>query len=161
MWSMGRGMSEGGGSVPHVTDETMTRIGAAMAQDPDEARRLLTEIWDDDGADALHRVAVAHYLADLQAEPDDELAWDLRALAAADAVTDDRVSTAGIAAPVRAFYPSLHLNLAESYRKVGDLAAARDQLARGRASVDALPDDGYGQMIRRGLDDLAARLGES
>jgi hypothetical protein len=139
----------------------MARIGAAMAQGPDDARRLLAEIWADDGADALHRVAVAHHLADLQSDPHDELAWDRRALAAADAVTDDRVEAAGIAAPVRAFYPSLHLNLGESFRKVGDLAAARDQLARGRASVDALPDDGYGRLIRTGLDDLAARLGES
>jgi hypothetical protein len=156
-----RNMSEDGGSVPHVTDETMARIGAAMAQGPDEARRLLAEIWDDDGADALHRVAVAHYLADLQTDPHDELAWDRRALAEAEAVTDDRARAAGVLAPVRAFYPSLHLNLGESYRKVGDLAAARDHLARGRASVDTLPDDGYGQMIRTGLDALAARLGES
>ena len=154
-------MSEGGGSVPPVTDETMARIGAAMAQGPDDARRLLAEIWDDDGADALHRVAVAHYLADLQGDPHDELAWDRRALAEADALTDDRVDAAGVATPVRAFYPSLHLNLGESLRKVGDLAAARDQLARGRGSVDALPDDGYGRLIRTSLDDLAARLGES
>ena len=67
----------------------MARIGAAMAQGPDEARRLLAAIWDD-GPDALRRVAVAHYLADLQTDPHDELAWDRRALAEAEAVTDDR-----------------------------------------------------------------------
>src|SRR5687767_9141131 len=115
-------MSAGGGSVPHVTDETMARIGAAVAQGPDDARRLRAVLCADDGARPLHRVAVAHYLADLQSDPHDELAWDRRALAAADAVTDDRVDAAGIAAPVRAFYPSLHLNLGESFRKVGDLA---------------------------------------
>ncbi|GAA0848445.1 hypothetical protein ACFQVD_05905 [Streptosporangium amethystogenes subsp. fukuiense] len=29
---------------------------------------------------------------------------------------------------------------------------------RGRASVDALGDDGYGQLIRQGVDRLADRL---
>jgi hypothetical protein len=119
---------------------------------------VLTEIWNDPAADALHRVAVAHYLADLQSDPHEELRWDERALAVADGVTDERAAAAGVTAPVRAFYPSLHLNLGESYRKVGDVAAAREQLARGRASVDALPDDGYGQLVRGGLDGLAARL---
>jgi hypothetical protein len=148
----------GGDTVPDVTDETMARIGAAMAEGPDVARRVLGEIWRDPAADALHRVAVAHHLADLQDDPRAELAWDQRALAAAEGVSDERVRAAGVGAPVRAFYPSLHLNLGESYRKVGDLDAAREHLARGRACAGALDDDGYGRMIRAGLDDLAARL---
>ncbi|MEV6862819.1 hypothetical protein AB0M44_17695 [Streptosporangium subroseum] len=65
---------------------------------------------------------------------------------------------AGIASPVRGFYPSLHLNLGEAYRKLGDLGHARDHLERGRAAIDALGDDGYGKMIRAGLEGLADRL---
>lgn len=41
----------------------------------------------------------------------------------------------------------------------GDRAVAREQLARGRVAADALGDDGYGRMIRAGLDRLADRLG--
>jgi hypothetical protein len=136
----------------------MARIGAAMAEGPDVARKVLAEIWDDPAADALHRVAVAHHLADLQTDPAEGLRWDERALAVADGVTDERARAAGVSASVRAFYPSLHLNLGESYRKVGDIAAAREQLALGRACVDELADDGYGQLVRGGLDGLAARL---
>jgi hypothetical protein len=61
---------------------------------------------------------------------------------------------------VAAFYPSLHLNLGEDYRKLGDAAAARRHLELGLAAVDTLPDDDYGAMIRGGLHGLAQRLGD-
>ncbi|MGH3916560.1 MAG: tetratricopeptide repeat protein, partial [Pseudonocardiaceae bacterium] len=60
--------------------------------------------------------------------------------------------------PVRGFYPSLQLNLGECYRKLGDLDRAREHLQLGRAAVHALEDDGYGRMIKKGLDSLADRL---
>jgi len=41
---------------------------------------------------------------------------------------------------------------------VGQDDLARDHLDRGRASVEALGNDGYGQMIKDGLDRLADRL---
>jgi hypothetical protein len=59
---------------------------------------------------------------------------------------------------VAAFYPSLHLNLGEDYRKLGDLAIARRHLELGRAAAARLGDDPYGSMIRAGLDGLAERL---
>jgi hypothetical protein len=52
----------------------------------------------------------------------------------------------------------LHLNLGEGYRKLGDGARAREHLDRGLAAVDTLPDDGYGRIIRGGLEGLAQRL---
>ena len=57
-----------------------------------------------------------------------------------------------------AFYPSLHLNLGECYRKLGDLEVAREHLKRGQAAVGELGDDGYGRMIKGGLERLADRL---
>jgi hypothetical protein len=62
--------------------------------------------------------------------------------------------TAGVAA----MYPSLHLNLADCHRRLGDLDRARDHLAQGQAAAGALPDDGYGQLIRGGLDRLAEQV---
>jgi hypothetical protein len=100
-------------------------------------------------------------MADVQDDVQEELAWDLRALEAADLTTDDRASQAGVAGPVAGFYPSLHLNLAECYRKLGEPEAARDHLRRGQAAVEALPEDGYGRMIKDGLNRLDERLQRS
>jgi hypothetical protein len=80
------------------------------------------------------------------------------ALEAADALTDERARQAGAAGSVAGFYPSLHLDLGEAYRRLGDLERACDHLNRGRAARDALGDDGYGRLVKRGLDGLANRL---
>ncbi len=148
-----------------VADNTMARIGRGieLSQRGDRAaaRGLFAEIWDDIGGeagDAFHRCALAYSMADVQDEAHEELMWDLRALAAADAITDDRAADAGVAAPVAAFYPSLHLNLGECFRKVGDLERAREHLRRGQRALPSLADDGYGRLVRSGLDRLAERL---
>jgi hypothetical protein len=145
-------------------DEIVVAVAEAAALghggDRAAARRALEELWGRVGpdGDALRRCAVAHALADVCDDPVDEVAWDERALAAADDITDERARDAGATGPVAAFYPSLHLNLGEGYRKLGDDARARQHLARGLAAVDALPDDGYGRLIRGGLTGLAERL---
>jgi len=148
-------------------DPTMARVAEAVELGQTgratEARELFAQIWAELGPDGdpLHRVTVAHHMADLQEDPHEELAWDLRALDAVDGVTDQRAADAGATGPVAAFYPSLHLNLGEDYRKIGDAEAARRHLELGQAAAGALPDDGYGQMIRGGLEGLAQRLGEA
>ena len=58
------------------------------------------------------------------------------------------------------FYPSLHLNLADVYRRLGGGPQARRHLALAQAAVGALDDDGYGRMIREGIARCAARLAE-
>ncbi|MEU2663830.1 tetratricopeptide repeat protein [Micromonospora sp. DT46] len=59
---------------------------------------------------------------------------------------------------VAALYPSLHLNLGECYRKLGDLGRARECLQRAQAGIGALGDDAYAQLIKGGLDRLAQEL---
>ncbi|MBK3584812.1 hypothetical protein JHN49_14165, partial [Streptomyces sp. MBT57] len=67
-------------------DAVMTRIGQAVmllhGGDREEARNRFGLLWAELGADgdALHRCTLAHYMADTQDDPGDELAWDLRAL---------------------------------------------------------------------------------
>jgi hypothetical protein len=146
-------------------DATMTRIGKGIELNQHgeggAARAVFAQIWSDIGeesGDPFHRCALAHSMADVQDDVHDELVWDLRALEAADLITDKRAAQAGVTSPVAGFYPSLHLNLGECYRKLGDLDRARDQLQRGQAAVVALGDNGYGQMIKRGLDRLDERL---
>ncbi len=110
-------------------DETMSRIGQGMELsqrgERAAARQLFAEVWSDIGGESgipLHRCALAHSMADVQDEVRDELVWDLKALEAADLITDERAAQAGVA---------------------------------------ALGGDGYGRMIRGGLDRLDERLRSS
>lgn len=147
-------------------DEVMSRISAAIERsqsgDREGARQRFSELWTElspDG-DPFHRCTLAHYMADVQDDPREELLWDLRALEAAELVTDERARQFHATLSIRGFHPSLHLNLAEDYRKLGDVARAREHVARARASAEALGEDGHGQMIRAGIERLARRLSE-
>jgi tetratricopeptide (TPR) repeat protein len=139
-------------------------IKLSQSGNREAARCLFSEVWEQIGGergDPFHRCALAHWMADVQDEVRDELRWDQRALEAADLLTDERAAAAGVKSPVAGFYPSLHLNLGECYRKLGDHDQARQHLEAGLAAVDALLDDGYGHMISGGLQRLAQRLHES
>jgi hypothetical protein len=157
-------MTTTGDDRPAVPDPVMARIGEAVALAHQgrraECRAALDALWAEIGADGdpLHRCALAHHLADVQDDPREELAWDLRALAAAESLTDERTAAAGAIGPVAAFFPSLHLNLGEDHRKLGDVAAARRHLELGRQAAATLGDDAYGAMIKGGLESLAERL---
>ncbi|KIF66320.1 tetratricopeptide repeat protein [Streptomyces sp. AcH 505] len=139
-------------------DTVMTRIGQAVmllhGGDREEARNRFGAIWAEIGeaGEALHRCTLAHYMADTQDDPGDELAWDLRALTAA----------RGDSSAVRAFYPSLHLNLAADYVKLQRPEAARVHLDRARSASDALGDgpsgDGHDEGVRTAIDRLERRL---
>jgi hypothetical protein len=149
----------------------MSRIGQVVilhhAGDREEARHRFLALWAEigEGGDPLHRCTLAHYLADTQDDPFDELAWDLRALTAAEELTDDGLAEgrgpwhAGELA-VRALYPSLHLNLAADYVKLGRADAARAHLRRARGAADALGDDSYGDGVRAAISRLELRLGD-
>ncbi|NKZ93720.1 hypothetical protein GS966_28750, partial [Rhodococcus hoagii] len=109
--------------------------------------------------DPLHRCTLAHYLADLHDDPAQALVWDVRALDAADGLTDDRARQHHASLEVRGFYPSLHLNLADNFRRLGSFDAARAHLDAAVGYLDALGADAYGAMIRAALDEVAADIG--
>lgn len=147
-------------------DAMMTRIGQAVmlhhGGDREEAQGRFLGLWSEIGeeGDPLHRCTLAHYMADTQEDPSDELAWDLRALSAADELTDKRLHEHHDSIAVRGFYPSLHLNLAADYAKLGRPEAARNHIRRARGAVGALGDDGYGDGVRAAIGRLELRLGE-
>ncbi|MGJ5945261.1 hypothetical protein [Streptomyces caviscabies] len=165
-------------------DAVMTRIGQAImllhGGDREEARNRFGALWSELGADgdALHRCTLAHYMADTQDDPGDELAWDLRALTAAEGLrAAEGAGTSdvpgGAEGPdggpvaehpdipaVRAFYPSLHLNLAADYLKLQRPESARIHLQRARAAAESLADDGYGGGVRAAIDRLELRMRE-
>ncbi|WP_369213882.1 hypothetical protein [Streptomyces flavofungini] len=147
-------------------DAMMTRIGQAVmlhhGGDREEAQGRFLGLWGEIGEDGdpLHRCTLAHYMADTQEDPSAELAWDLRALSAADELTDERLSEHHQSLAVRGFYPSLHLNLAADYVKLGRPAAARTHLRRARGAAGSLEDDGYGNGIKAALARLEREVGE-
>ncbi|MEW2069250.1 hypothetical protein [Streptomyces sp. NPDC007346] len=131
-------------------DAVMTRIGQAVmllhGGDREEARNRFGLLWSELGADgdALHRCTLAHYMADTQDDPGDELAWDLRALTAAEGLSGERPAEHPDSLAVQAFFPSLHLNLAADYLKLQRPDAARIHLRQARDAADALEDSGHG-----------------
>jgi hypothetical protein len=148
-----------------ITDPTIVRIGEAVQLshqgEREAARRLFAELWDEIGGeqgDPLHVCTLAHAMADVQDDVHEELVWDQRALAAADLLTDARVAEAGVTLPVAGLYPSLHLNLSECYRKLGDLGRAREHFQRAEDTIGALGDDEYGLMIKQGMEQIAEQL---
>ena len=149
-----------------ITDPILVRIGQGVQLHHGQgqraaARHVFAQIWDEIGGeqgDPLHVCVLAHAMADVQDDIHEELLWDQRALTAADQLTDDQLAQAGVALPVAGLYPSLHLNLGECYRRLGDLDRAREHLQRAQTGIDALGDDEYGQLIKSGLDRLAQLL---
>ncbi|MBN9734419.1 MULTISPECIES: hypothetical protein [unclassified Pseudonocardia] len=145
-------------------DIVMAGIGAAVeaghAGDTATARARFDALWARVGerGDPLHRCTLAHHAADVQDDPHAELRWDERALAAAAELTDDRARAHHASLQVAAFYPSLHLNLADVHRRLGADGPAREHLALARARTGALPDDGYGRMIRAAIERCGERL---
>jgi hypothetical protein len=124
------------------------------------ARERLIAVWERLGPDGdpLHRVSCAHFLADPQDDVGEELTGDERALAAVGDLTDERVQQHTAAMQVRGLMPSLHLNLADCHRRLGDPTRAREYLAEAERSVDALADDEYGRMLRGGLQHVGDAL---
>jgi len=148
-----------------ITDPTIVRIGEAVrlshGGERAAARLLFAEIWDEIGGeqgDPLHVCTLAHAMADVQDDVRQELIWDQRALAAAGLLTDAHVARAGVTLPVAGLYPSLHLNLSECYRRLGDLGRAREHLQQAQDTIGALGDDEYGQLIKQGMARIAEQL---
>ena len=135
-------------------------IEHVQAGERELARQLLGQIWDELGPDGdpLHRCAAAHAMADVQDDAREELTWDLRALAAAAEISDARIAEAGVDGPVLGFYPSLHLNLADVYRRLGERSFALDHVRLGLAALAGLPSNPYLDEIRRSLERIRGDL---
>ena len=138
-----------------------TAIGAALSGERARGRRLLLDCWEaTTPTDHAHRCILAHYLADTETELEQEIVWDEIALEEHGFLRDNDLAALGIPS-TNGFQPSLHLNLADGYRRIGKAALAREHLAKGQATLGALKDDGYGKMISAGLENLARRLAKT
>ncbi|MFD5157284.1 hypothetical protein ACFWMJ_04315 [Streptomyces hawaiiensis] len=153
-------------STPATPDPTMEAIGQAVFEgrtgDTASARQKLLNLWSEIGVtgDPLHRCSLAHYLADLYEDPAPALAWDVRALDAADAVTEQRVQEHHAGLHIAGFYPSLHLNLADNYRRLGSFDAATEHINAAKEHAPDLPQDAYGAVLRTALDEVAEAISQ-
>ncbi|WP_129284946.1 hypothetical protein [Streptomyces sp. GZWMJZ-114] len=151
-------------TTPASPDSTMEAIGQAViegrAGDIATARQKLLDIWSTTGAtgDPLHRCSLAHYMADLYEDPAQALAWDIRALDAADSLTDQRVQEHHTALQVAGFYPSLHLNLADNYRRLGSFEAATEHINAAHEHAPNLPQDAYGALLRTAIEQVSEAI---
>jgi hypothetical protein len=150
-----------------MDDDVMARVTAAVQRGRDgervAARRELAALWaevEGGGGDDFHRCVIAHFTADLQDDQRDELRWDERALAAVDGVTDERAREFHGSLRVRGFLPSLYLSLADDHRRLGDPDRAHDFLGKARATLDALGEDPYGELVRGAVDKVSRALAE-
>lgn len=141
-------------------DSTTEAIGKAVLLgregDTESARRDLLAIWSQIGVagDPFHRCILAHYLADLYESPAEALIWDVRALDAADALTDERAQQHHASLQVAGFYPSLHLNIADNLRRLGAFDSAAEHINNADQHVSALPGDAYGDTIRTAISEV-------
>jgi hypothetical protein len=133
-------------------------IGEAQTGDRPSGREGLLACWaQTTPEDHAYRCVLAHYLGDFQDSLDDEVAWDQTALDEYSQVGEDALAAVGIP-DAAGLAPSLHLNLGDGYLRQGRVREAADQLRHGQRTIDVLPGDGYGRMIRDGLTRLEARL---
>ncbi|MFC8226353.1 hypothetical protein [Streptomyces sp. NPDC057287] len=151
-------------TAPASPDPTMEAIGQAVGEGRTgntlSARQKLLNLWSAIGVtgDPLHRCSLAHYLADLFEDPAQALAWDVRALDAADAVSEQRVQEHHASLRIAGFYPSLHLNLADNYRRLGSFGAATDHINAAKEHAPNLLQDAYGAFLRTALDEVAEAI---
>lgn len=145
-------------------DEIMSRITASVikgrAGDSESALVELLSIWDGIGVggDPFHRCTLAHYLADLFEHPAQALMWDVRALDAADEFTDQRARQFESSLQVAAFYPSLHLNIADNLRRLSAFDSAQEHIDAARRASSSLGDDDYGRFIKSSIDSVESDI---
>ncbi len=82
---------------------------------PAEASVLYEQAWNIAQND-LDRCIAAHYVARFQETPEERLQWNQEALDRANAVDQQQV---------KAFYPSLYLNMGQSFEQLGNQAEAQ------------------------------------
>lgn len=106
------------------------------------AQQLYRQAWEKSVTDT-EKFTAAHYLARVQDSVPEKLKWDQTALDLA-----LRISSA----EVKSAYPSLYLNIGKCYEDLQCKKEALEHYTLARACIMYLKNDGYGQMIRAGIE---------
>lgn len=108
---------------------------------PDEACKLFVQAWNEATSD-FEKFTSAHYVARHQETVPDKLHWDEQALKYALRVNAPMMNAA---------LPSLYLNIAKCHEDLKDLTKAREHYKLALSHTQFLSDDGYGNLIKRGI----------
>ncbi|PXA84975.1 hypothetical protein DMC47_38625 [Nostoc sp. 3335mG] len=142
-------------------EEIMQAVATLQSGERDAARDQLLRLWSrcSEQGTPLQRCTTAHFLADTETDAARELAWDLLALEAATGSGDEDRDPLDIS--LASFLPSLHLNVGDAYRRLGNQERAARYAGYGLARAASLNDDGYGYIVRAGLNRLRRCLEDS
>jgi len=113
-----------------------------------DAKQLFIQAWETSTND-FEKFTAAHYVARHQKTTEDKLNWDETALSFALKIEDDTM---------KAHYPSLYLNIAKCYEDLNDFDAAKNQYQLALSYADFLPENGYGKMIKSGIQHGLERI---
>jgi tetratricopeptide (TPR) repeat protein len=109
---------------------------------PEEASELFIQAWNA-AANDREKFTAAHYVARQQKSVADKLKWDQAALNLALKIGDEDIKGA---------YPSLYLNIAKCYEDLNEFDKAHENYQSALKFTTSLLDDGYGSMIRSGIN---------
>jgi len=115
---------------------------------PGEASTLFYQAWDD-AANNKEKFIAAHYVARHQQNVEDKLKWDEIALDLALNIDDEEIKGA---------LPSLYLNIGKCYEDLRDFVKAHDNYSLALGYTSFLHDDGYGNMIKSGINNGLERV---
>ena len=113
-----------------------------------EASNHFEEAWNLASTD-FEKFTAAHYMARHQKSISDKLNWDMTALNHALNISDDSIKET---------LPSLYLNIGKCYEDLGDFENAKNNYKSAFSFSTYLPDNGYGNMIKAGINRALARI---
>ena len=115
---------------------------------PEEALKLFQKAWNLSKTD-FEKLTSAHYVARHQGSIEEKLNWDLIALNSALNIDD---------LTVKGTLPSLYLNIGKCYEDLNDFENARKNYLSAKSYFDFLPSDGYGNLIKMGVESGIKRV---
>ncbi|MCE3295663.1 MAG: rRNA adenine methyltransferase [Crocinitomicaceae bacterium] len=123
---------------------------ALEGSDLQQAAALYLHAWNEAQTET-EKATAAHYLARVQDDVAGKLDWDRKAL--------DHGLQIGETAKT-AFLPSLYLNVAKGLEDSGEISEAKLHYGLGLKYIGTLPENGYVQLIKGGLQRGLERTGE-
>ena len=115
---------------------------------PEEAAKLFMKAWNE-ATQTAEKFIAAHYLARHQDNVADKLKWDKAALTLAREIDSPEIN--GV-------FSSLYLNVAKCHEDLKDFDKAIENYQSALQYAKFLPEDGYGHMIRSGIESGMERV---
>ncbi|WCT11422.1 hypothetical protein [Mucilaginibacter jinjuensis] len=110
--------------------------------DPEKAANLFQQAWHE-ATEAVEKLTAAHYLARHQNNVADKLKWDEIALSFALSISGEEI---------KSVFPSLYLNIGKCHEDLGNFAKAFENYLSASNFTQYLPDDGFGNMLKAGIN---------